>query len=41
MPRVIGLAVVLAVAAVGAWYHRQEARRPIAEAWAAGTDRLA
>jgi hypothetical protein len=37
---VAGAALVLVAAATVAWWFRQEARRPLAQAWAAGTDRV-
>lgn len=39
--RVIGVTVLLVGAACAAWWYWQESNRPNAEAWAAGTDRLA
>ncbi len=38
--KLIGATVLLAGAAGLAWWYWQEANRPNAEAWAAGTDRL-
>lgn len=41
MSRILGVAVLAAVAAGLTWWWWQEAKRPVAEAWAAETDPLA
>lgn len=40
MRRLIGWTLVLVGAAWAGWSYWQEAKRPAAQAWAAGTDRI-
>lgn len=40
MKSLFGVSVLLAGAAYVAWWYWHETNRPIAEAWAAGTDRV-